>query len=486
MAMFLPRFSLAKTCCLVRKMTTSSLIPRYFRELKELFYLSGPILGAQLASVGMNFVDTSMAGQYSAEDLAAIAIGSSIWMPIFILVRGILMAVTPTVAQLYGAGSLEKVATPVRQAMWIALGLSLLSILFLMNTAPLLTWLEVEPAVANKAQDYLTAIAWGVPAICFYQVLACYCEGRSYTKPAMLFSFMALLLNIPVNYVLIYGKLGFPELGGVGCGYATAACFWLMGILMYFYTKYDSRHQDIKLFSKLEKPDFSAIKEHLKLGVPMGLAIFFEASIFSAVALVIGKLGAVTVAGHQIALNASSIAFMIPLSMSMGITIRVGQALGAGQLEAARFSGLSGIAATLVTATMTASIMWFLPEQVARVYSNDPEVIVLAAELMLFSALFQYADGIQVAANGALRGFKDTRVPMIIVFIACWGIALPLGYTLALTDWLVEPMGPHGMWIGLVTALTLSAIFLTLRFWRLTGRYLRSESDSYQANTQAI
>ena len=449
-----------------------SLIQRYLSELKELIYLGGPILGAQLSTTGMTFVDTSMAGQYSAQDLAAVALGSSIWLPVYLLVRGIIMATTPVVAQLYGARKINSIATPVRQACWIALLTSSLSILLLLNTGPLLDVLHIESDVAVITQRYLGALTWGVPAIFFYQVLTCYCEARSLTKPGMLFSFAALLLNIPVNYVLIYGRFGFPELGGVGSGYATSVCYWLMVVLMVLYTRFDHRHRDVALYQRWEWPDVSLIGKHLKLGVPMGLTIFFEASIFSAVALVIGNLGAVVVAGHQVALNFSSLLFMVPLSISMGITVRVGQALGAGRFRDARFISFAGISTTLFTAFLSALLMGLLPEAIASIYTQDPAVKLLAAELLLFGAMFQFCDGVQVASNGALRGYKDTRVPMIMILIACWGVALPFGYVLGLTDWLVEPMGPHGLWIGLVTALTLAAMFLTFRLNSISNRFV--------------
>ncbi len=436
---------------------------RYRGELRELLYLAGPIMGAQLATTGMTFVDTSMAGQYSAMDLAAIALGSSIWMPVYLLIRGILMAITPTVAYLYGARQTGEIGGQVRQGLWVALLMSLLALVFIYRSDVVLQWLQVEPEMAAKTLEYLKALAWGIPAICLFQALTCYCEGMGKTKPGMVFSFAALALNIPLNYVLIYGKFGFPELGGVGCGYATAICFWLMFLLMAGYTMLGQQHRKVGLFAHWDLPSLSIISSQLKLGVPIGLAIFFEASIFSVVALLIGKLGAIVVAGHQIALNFTSLTFMIPMSLAMGLTIRVGQALGAGKTEQAAYSSYAGIATTLISATVSASVMLFLPGVVTSIYTQNSEVAILAAQLLIYAALFQYADGVQIAANGALRGYKDTRVPMALILFACWGVALPLGYTLGLTDWIVEPMGPHGLWIGLVTALTMGAFLLTLR-----------------------
>ena len=450
--------------------TNLSTFARYRGELRELLYLAGPIMGAQLATTGMTFVDTSMAGQYSAMDLAAIALGSSIWMPVYLLIRGILMAITPTVAHLYGARQTGEIGGQVRQGLWIALLMSLLALGFIYKSDVVLQWLQVEPEMAAKTLEYLKALAWGIPAICLFQALTCYCEGMGKTKPSMVFSFIALALNIPLNYVLIYGKFGFPELGGVGCGYATAICFWVMFLMMAGYTMLGQQHRKIGLFDHWDLPSLSIISSQLKLGVPIGLAIFFEASIFSVVALLIGKLGAIVVAGHQIALNFTSLAFMVPMSLAMGLTIRVGQALGAGKTEQAAYSSYAGIATTLVSATVSASVMLFLPGVVTSIYTQNSEVAILAAQLLVYAALFQYADGIQIAAKGALRGYKDTRVPMAMILFACWGVALPLGYILGLTDWIVEPMGPHGLWIGLVTALTMGAFLLTLRLRAIIRR----------------
>lgn len=433
------------------------------RELRALLYLAGPIMAAQLATTGMSFVDVSMAGQYSALDLSAIALGSSIWVPVYLFVRGVLIAITPTVAHLYGAGKRCEIGGQVRQGLWIAVLMSLLCLAIIEQADGLLRLLQVEPLMAAKTTDYLKALAFGIPAICLFQALVCYCEGMGQTKPGMVLSFMALVLNIPLNYVFIYGKFGLPELGGVGCGYTTSICLWLMFLAMAGYTFFSKEHRKVGLYKQWDFPKAGVINSQLKLGLPIGMAIFSEASIFSVVALVIGKLGANVVAGHQIALNVSSLAFMIPLSLSIGLTIRVGQALGAGETEQAQFSSYVGIATTLVTATFTASVMLFLPGAVTAVYTQNPEVALLAGELLVYAALFQYADGVQVAANGALRGYKDTRIPMMLIIFACWGVALPLGYILGLTNWIVEPMGPHGLWIGLLTALTVCAALLAAR-----------------------
>lgn len=441
----------------------------YFRELKALLYLSSPILVAQLSTVGMSFIDTSMAGHYSTEDLAAIAMGTSIWIPVYLLIRGTLMATTPMVAHLYGAGKSQQIGSPVRQANWIALALGFIGFIFLQNSGWILILLDISPMLIEKTTDYLAALSWGAPAICMYEVLACYCEGCSKTKPSMIFSLLALLINIPLNYLFIYGKFGFPELGGTGCGYATATCFFLMLILMVAFVTFNSDHKKYNIFTRLEIPDTKIIIHLLKLGIPIGLAFFFEAGIFCVIALIIGKLGTTIVAGHQIALNFSSITYMVPLSLSMGLTIRTSQAIGAGNFEKAAFIGYAGIVTALLAACISAIAILLFSEQITSIYTLNPAVRALAVELLFFAALFQFFDAMQIASIGALRGYKDTRIPMIMILVACWVIALPFGYLLGLTDIITEPMGPHGLWIGLLAAMCISAPQLAIRF-RIVSR----------------
>jgi len=417
----------------------------------------------------MSFTDTSMAGHYSTEDLAAIAIGTSIWMPVYLLIRGTLIATTLMVARLYGAGKSQQIGSLVRQANWIAVALGLIGFIFLQHTEWILILLEISPLLIEKTTDYLVALSWGVPAICMYEVLVCYCEGCSKTKPSMIISLLALLVNIPLNYLLIYGNFGFPELGGVGCGYATSICFCLMFMLMLAFVSFSNYHKKSDIFTKLEMPDAKAIIILIKLGIPIGLAFFFEAGIFCAIALVIGKLGTTIVAGHQIALNFSSITFMVPLSLSMGLTVRTSQAIGAGNPEKAAFIGYSGILTALFGACISATAILIFSEQIASFYTVNPAVRALAVELLFFAALFQFFDAIQIASIGALRGYKDTRIPMIMILVACWVIALPFGYLLGLTDVITESMGPHGLWIGLLTAMLVAAPQLAVRF-RIVSR----------------
>ncbi len=435
-----------------------------------------PIVIAQMAAAGMTFVDVSMSGQYSSLDLAAVAIGASIWNPVFMLVRGVLMIMTPIVAQLYGAGQTAEIGAKTRQGLWIAVTLSLFCAWLISNPDYVLTLLDVEPKIAALSESYLDVLAWGVPAMCLYQLMASYCEGLSDTRTPMVISVAAVLLNIPINYVLIYGKLGFPELGAVGCAYATAFCFFVMALLLAAHLRYHRRHQKTNPFTHFERPAMADITAHLQVGVPVGVALFIESSIFSIIALLVGNLGVSVVAGHQVALNVASLVYIVPVSLSAGVTILVGQKIGSGRTDQAAFTSFVSVAGIAIVATLLAAFIMVFAEQIASIYTQDKAVIALAAELLVFAALFQLVDGIQLASVGALRGYKDTRVAMFYMLFACWCVAMPLGYTLAMTDILTsKPMGPHGFWIGLVSALTIAAVLTSTRLVKTSRRAMRAD-----------
>lgn len=442
--------------------------PSLGRELCDLLWLTLPILGGQLATTLMTFADTSMAGQASAIDLAAVGIGASLWMPIYVFVRGILIALTPLVAHEQGAGQFQNIGPLVRQGVWVGLLTSVLSIGLLQFASIPLIWLEVDPVIIPVAQNYLFALCWGVPAICLFQVFVSYCEGLADTKAGMIFGLAGLALNIPANYILIYGKFGFPALGAVGCGYATALSYWLMLGLLLLYIQYSSRHRHHKILARPEAPSREQLSSILRLGLPIGMAFFSECSLFAIIALLIGFMGPETVAGHQISLNFASLIFMLPLSLSIASTIRVGQSIGSGQPILARYQAYIGVGCSALIALITASLVLLLPHLIAAIYSQDPVVIEIAVHLLFFTALYQLSDAVQLASTGALRGYKDTKWPMVIALSCYWVIALPLGVLLGITDLIAQPSGPVGLWQGLVVGLTLAALFQSYRLYRVS------------------
>jgi MATE family multidrug resistance protein len=310
-----------------------------------------------------------------------------------------------------------------------------------------------------------------MPAITLFLALRALTEGMSFTKPVMIVSLLGLLVNIPLNYVLIYGKLGISPMGGVGCGWATSIVMWLMLALMSLYSiVFDQKHQT-RMFSTFVGPRLISLGRILRVGLPIGLAIFIEVSLFCVIALFIAGIDAKVVASHQIALNATSMVFMIPLSLSLALTVRVGTNLGRKDVPAVRQSIFSGLAIILLLASTSSALMALFRTQIASIYTDDLAVVELASGLLLFAAVFQLSDGLQVSANGVLRGMQDTAWPMLATMLAYWCIGLPLGYSLGLSDLIVPAMGARGFWVGLVAGLTVAAILLCGRVaWRLRDR----------------
>lgn len=437
---------------------------KYMIEARQLLALAIPVILAQIAQTSMGFVDTVMAGGYSATDMAAVAIGTSIWLPAILFGHGLLLALTPVVAQLNGSGRRDRIAHQIRQGFWLAGLVSVLIMIVLWNAGHIIHAMRnIDPALADKAVGYLRALLWGTPGYLFFQVARNQCEGLAKTKPGMVMGFIGLLVNIPVNYIFIYGHFGMPELGGVGCGVATAAVYWVMFFSMLSYVKRARAMRDIRNASRFSAPDMDVMKRLVQLGLPIALALFFEVTLFAVVALLVSPLGIVDVAGHQIALNFSSLMFVLPMSLAAAVTIRVGYRLGQGSTLDAQTAARTGIGVGVCMAVCTALFTITLREQIALLYNDNPEVVILASQLMLLAAVYQISDSIQVIGSGVLRGYKDTRSIFFITFIAYWVLGLPSGYILALTDLVVERMGPAGFWMGFIIGLTSAAIMMMLR-----------------------
>lgn len=437
---------------------------KYFIEARQLLALAIPVILAQVAQTAMGFVDTVMAGGYSATDMAAVAIGTSIWLPAILFGHGLLLALTPVVAQLNGSGRRDRIAHQIRQGFWLAGMVSVLIMVVLWNAGYIIGSMHnIDPVLAEKAVGYLRALLWGAPGYLFFQVARNQCEGLAKTKPGMVMGFIGLLVNIPVNYIFIYGHFGMPSLGGIGCGVATAAVYWVMFFSMISFVRKARSMRDIRSPAGFTPPDWNVVKRLVQLGLPIALALFFEVTLFAVVALLVSPLGIIDVAGHQIALNFSSLMFVLPMSLAAAVTIRVGFRLGQGSTLDAQTAARTGIAVGVCMAMCTALFTVLMREQIALLYNDSPAVVALAAHLMLLAAVYQISDSVQVIGSGVLRGYKDTRSIFFITFIAYWVLGLPSGYVLALTDLVVEPMGPAGFWMGFIIGLTSAAVMMMLR-----------------------
>ncbi|AKH69217.1 putative efflux protein, MATE family [Spongiibacter sp. IMCC21906] len=439
------------------------------QELHQQLRIALPIFGGQLAQSGNGFVDTVMAGRVSALDLAGVAVGASIWVPVFLFMTGLLMSATSVMSRHLGAGQTERVNPLVQQTVMLALVAGLLAFFMLRYTGPLLVWMDVEPNLRPMVQAYLQGLSWGMPAIALVLALRSYTEAMAHTRPVLWISVIGLLVNIPVNYVLIYGKLGFPAMGGVGCGWATSVVMWLMAVLMLLYVAKHKAYKTVPLSIKPWRWEPQNLWYLFKLGLPVGLAIFFEVSIFAVIALLLSREGAEIVAGHQLTLNFTSLVFMMPLSFALAATARVGLARGRKNPTELRQAIVIAFKITLVIGVSAALLLVLNRQWIPHIYTDNPQVTELATYLLLFAALYQISDALQVTANGCLRGFEDTAIPMLLTLIAYWGIGLPVGYVLALTDYLGPAMGPSGFWLGLFAGLSSSAILLGARLrWRMS------------------
>lgn len=435
-------------------------------EFFALWRLAWPILVGQLANVGMSVLDVAMAGHASAQDLAGVSLGVSIWNMVIITLMGVMMSVSPIVAHHVGAQEFNRVPPVVRQALWKALGLGVIASLVANLSAVIFDHLGLEPQVRDMARDFVLITSLAMPAFACYRVLYGYSASLNQTKPLMVIALGALVLNGLVNWLLVFGNLGFPRLGGLGCAWATLLCVWfnLLGLL--WWMQRSAAYRSTWPFARFEPPDWPQIRRLLTLGLPIGVTYFAETSAFGLIALLVAQLGSTQVAAHQIALNFSSLMFMLPLSLGLAILTRVGQSLGAGEAGLARFRAWIGVGTALFFAMLSATLMVAFNRKIAAAYTTDSAVAALASQLLFLAALFQISDATQVATACAIRGYKVTRAPMVIHLTAFWVFSLPLGYVLGLApEWMpwrpAHAMGAPGFWMALVVGLTVAALGLT-------------------------
>ena len=447
----------------------------YRLEATSILKLGTPVFLAQAAQNSMGFVDTVMAGSVSATDMAAVAVASSIWFPTIIFGIGVLLAMVPIIAQLNGSGRSHKIPFQFQQGFYLALALCIPIILILTKASFIIDFMDVEPMLAQKTIGYLRAVVWAVPAFLFFQLLKNLADGISLTVPSMIIGFIGLMANIPLNWIFVYGKLGAPALGGVGCGVATALVYWLMFFAMFIYIKVNKRLNKLNLFSAFYKPELEAIKRLFSLGLPVALSIFFEVTLFAVVAILIAPLGTIVVAAHQVAINFASMLFMLPMSISTAVSIRVSHQLGQKSIAGAKVSSKMGIILGLAATTVTAISTVLFRENIVLLYNNNPKVMLIAGNLMFMAAIYQYVDTIQVVAAGALRGYKDMAAILKCTFVAYWLVGVPVGYLLGMTDLIIEPIGVYGFWIGFISGLTVASILLGLRL-----RWIQKQTDEFQ------
>lgn len=438
-------------------------------ESKALFALSVPLIINNLILGLTTFIDFVMAGKISALDLAAVGVGNTVWAFVFLAGLGVIMAMNPITAQLDGAGKHAEIGEAGRQSLWLGFFIALLIFWFLRHGADnVMQWVGVKEELIPTAHGYLSAMSFGSFAIYAFLSLRYISEGVGHTRPIMFIAFIGLVVNAIGNYILMFGKFGAPALGAIGCGYATAISMWctFTGMLVYV-LKTGRIYAKLRLFERFEWPHLSRLRELLGVGLPIGGSVSAEVGLFSAAGLMMGTLGTKDAAAHSIAINYASTMFMIPLALNSAIMIRVGQAVGANNLRRARFSGWVGIGMCGIFMTFSALVLLVFRGPITTFYVDDEAVQAIAMQLLLMAVIFQISDGVQVGAAGAVRGFRDTKVPFLINVFSYWVIGFPIAwYAGTQLGWRGE-----GVWGGLAVGLTVGAILLCWRFQAISHKH---------------
>lgn len=422
--------------------------------------LSIPLVISQLTVMMIGVVDTIMSGRLGTIPLAAVSIGGALWAIGVMFVLGIFMATPPMISELDGARQREKIGPLVRQLMWLALIIGAVFFVIIRNLTPLFHLFGTQAEVIPYAEGYLNAISLGILSFPMFLVFRYVADGLSHTRMTMYISFLGLALNIPLNYILMYGKLGMPALGVVGCGYASALVIFIQMVAFGLILAKHKWFKSLNIFSHFEKIDKPVVFKVLALGLPIGMALFAEGGFFSLVTMLASRLPPEVIAAHQISLNFASVLFMVPLGMSMAITIRVGNAVGRHSKIDTRRAGMIGIAMIFVVQIFLAGFMFVFPDLVVNLYTQDKVVQNIALQLLFFAAIFQISDGIQVAAAAALRGIKDTKFLMYATIIAFW----IFGFSASWYFCFEKNMGAVGLWVGLIMGLSVVAVLNLLRF----------------------
>lgn len=433
-------------------------------ELGLLCLLAGPVAIARVSNLTMGLVDTWMVGRLGAAELAGVALADACFFTFMVFTVGIVRALDPLISQAHGAGDSERCAASWHGGLRLGFLLALpLMALLLWGMAPILALLGQDPLVVLHAKAYLVPIAFGVPAQLFYVACACLVQSLGDTRPPMVIALVANLLNVFLDYALIFGNFGFPELGVVGSGVASAACRWFMCLGLLAWIMFGSRYAPYRIRVGVSP---RLLAQFLRLGVPIGLSHAFEVGAFAAASIFLGWIGREALAAHQIAIKMSATAFMVAVAIGVATSIRVGNGIGAGHPEGAQRSAWVGIGLGLLVMSVTGVAFWQGGHWIVSSFTTDPEVIAIGAGLMAVAAAFQLTDGIQAIASGALRGAGDTLKPMLAQIVAHWGVGIPCGYYFAF----VLGWGPRGVWWALALGLTIAAILLLVPMSRIRSR----------------
>ena len=427
-------------------------------EIAALASLAGPIIVSQLGQVGMSTADTMMVGRLGATPLAAAALGSALHFFGVLVCTGILLGMAPLVSQAFGAGDRQRCREVLVQGLWLSLILSAPLMLSSLFGEPITRALGQQADIAVLTGDYLFALTFGIPPLLMFVAFRQFLEGMGHVRPPMMITFFGLATNVVGNWILIYGIDGLiPPMGLVGAGWATTLTRWAMlgATLLYIHF-----HPELRPFDHVRlSPDRALLRKMFGIGAPAGAHFGLEVGLFSFAAVLMGWIGAVELASHQVTINIASTTFMVALGVSFAGSIRVGQHIGGRRPAHMRYAAR----ATYLLATgfmgICALLFLLMPRALIGLYTNDPAIIALGAKLLLVAAAFQLFDGAQVAGTAVLRGAADTRIPMVLAGVGYWIVGMPVGMLLAFT----AGMGAVGIWVGLSAGLAMVAVLLLAR-----------------------
>lgn len=434
-------------------------------ELKRLLALMVPLYLANLMNMGMGVVDTVVAGQAGPEQLAGVALGTSVTVPIMVAVGAVLTIIGPMVSRLLGAGCEGKVGLLLNNAKLLAVFLMIVEVVALLAGREVFALVSDDACMVQVAQDYLHFLIFAVPASVMIRVLQGHFEGYGHTRPAMLISCMGLLLNIPLNYIFVFGWGSIPAMGGAGCGLTTTLIHYLMAaaliVLMVVYPRY--RRNLVHMWAN-RAVEWRVVRDIFSKGSPLGVASLCEMSFFCVVTLVIAPLGVMAVGAHQIAINVSALLFMFPLSLSVAASIR--SAFHVGARDVSRFNALlrTSVSFMLLVVVLSAVLTIFFRKEIIACYTDDAAIIDTAATLLVMCAIYQLPDAHQALMSGLLRGCHDTKAITWVNMFSYWVVGFPLACILIRTDWLVPALGAMGAWVSFVVALSITALLLSWRF----------------------
>ena len=431
-------------------------------EALSFFKLAVPMFLTQLALQLIQVNSVIQSGNYSTDVQAGIMLAGNLWFPIMVGIGGVLFFVTPMVAQLYGARNLKEIGPLARQAIWLSIPIVLFGMFVLSQASWILTVAKVDPNIIFYSEEYLSYFTFALPAILLSQPLRSLCEGVTKPLPITLLNILMLLIAIIANYTFIYGNFGFPEMGARGAGLSAVIGTWTSFIILIIYLRFKSAY-GTEFFSKFEFPNFKILHEILRGGIPVGLGNFIELSMFSGAGIILGRFGSEVIAANGIALTIGGLFFMVPLSIGNAAAVRVGNNVGAKNLKGAKYSSYFSLRLATVCALMMSLTIIVNAEFLSGLLNSNPKVVSLAVILLGFAAFFQVADGLAMASIGSLRGYKDTFGPMKILAVSYWGVGLPVGIMLSITNLITEQMGAVGMWAGMAFGLLVAALLMVRR-----------------------